>query len=80
MSIQGSKFRPVSWSDIHKPGAPIIGWGISRKAPGEHRYKPCGYQGDIHPFKTEKEAKATCDRLNLESATRAKEERDGRNS
>lgn len=67
MSIQGCKFRPMSWNDISKPGAPIVGWGISRKALGERRYKPCGYQGEIHPFETEKEAKAVCDRLNLEA-------------
>ncbi len=28
---KGSKFRPVSWSDIYKEGAPVVGWGIEEK-------------------------------------------------
>ena len=74
MSTQGNKFRPVSWNDISKPGAPLVGWGISRKAPGERRYKPCGFEGKVHPFKTKKDAKAVCDRLNLEAAQAKKED------
>ena len=58
------KFRPVSWSDITKPGAPIVGWGIERKRPGESRYKPVGYLGEVHPFETKKDAQVVCDELN----------------
>lgn len=58
------KFRPVNWADINQPGAPIIGWGIERKKDGERRYKPVGYNGEIHPFKTKKEAQAVCINLN----------------
>ena len=58
------KFRPVSWSDITKPGAPIIGWGIERKRVGERRYTPVGYQGEVHPFKTKNDAHVLCDELN----------------
>lgn len=66
-SIKGAKFRPVDWSDLSKPGAPVIGWGIERKAPGERRYKPVGYMGKIHPFKTKAEAAAKCRELNKEA-------------
>ena len=62
--IAGSKFRPVHWSDISKPGAPIIGWGLEQKKPGDHRYKPVGYEGQIHPFATKAEAQAKCNELN----------------
>lgn len=62
--IAGSRFRPVSWSDISQPGAPIIGWGIEQKAAGEHRYKPVGYQGEIHPFASKGAAQSKCDELN----------------
>lgn len=58
------KFRPVSWSDIYLPGAPIVGWGIERKKAGERRYRPVGYLGEIHPFTTKKEAQAVCNQLN----------------
>lgn len=62
-----AKFRPVHWSDVNQPGAPIIGWGIERKADGERRYKPVGYKGEIHPFKTKDEAQAVCKKLNSEA-------------
>ena len=58
------RFRPVDWSDLSKPGAPIIGYGIERMKAGERRYKPVGYNGEIHPFKTKKEAQAVCTKLN----------------
>jgi hypothetical protein len=61
------KFRPVDWSDISKPGAPIVGWGIERKKQGERRYRPVGYNGEIHPFKTKQEAQQVCDQLNTEN-------------
>lgn len=67
--IAGSKFRPVHWSDISKPGAPIIGWGIEQKKPGERFYRPCGYEGQIHPFATKADALAICHGLNLLAAT-----------
>ena len=63
------KFRPVNWSDISKPGAPIIGWGIERKKEGESRYKPVGWKGEIHPFKTKKEAQIVCNDLNENGIT-----------
>ncbi len=63
------KFRPVHWSDIYQPGAPIIGWGLERKAQGEHRYKPVAYNGKIYPFKDKKEAQAVCDELNAKGMT-----------
>lgn len=63
-----AKFRPVNWADINQPGAPIIGWGIERKLDGERRYKPVGYNGEIHPFKTKKEAQAVCNDLNAKKA------------
>ncbi len=61
--LRHDKYRPVSWSDISEPGAPILGWGIERKQAGERRYKPVGYQGSIHPFKTKKAAQKVCTAL-----------------
>lgn len=58
------KFRPVHWSDINQPGAPIIGWGIERKKARERFYRPVGYEGKIHPFASKREAQAVCDQLN----------------
>ena len=58
-----TKFRPVHWSDIHKIGAPIVGWGIERKLPTERPYTPVGYHGSIHPFQTKAEAQKVCDEL-----------------
>lgn len=58
-----TKFRPVHWSDISKPGAPIVGWGIERKLATERRYKPVGYHGKIHPFRSKAEAQKVCDEL-----------------
>lgn len=66
--IAGSKFRPVHWSDISKPGAPIIGWGLDEKKAGERRYKPVGHDGQIHPFATKAEAQAKCNELNAAAA------------
>lgn len=67
----GSKFRPVHWSDISKPGAPIIGWGIEEKPAGCRRYTPRGFRGELHPFKTKAEANAICAQLNAQSAALA---------
>ena len=61
------KFRPVHWSDIYQPGAPIIGWGLERKKAGERFYKPIGYNGQIHPFATKKEALEVCAQLNSQA-------------
>lgn len=58
-----TKYRPVHWSDISQPGAPIVGWGIERKLPTERRYKPVGWKGQIHPFTSKSEAQAVCDDL-----------------
>mgnify|MGYP000337795517 CR=1 FL=1 len=66
------KFRPVHWSDLHQVGAPIIGWGIERKAHGENRYKPVGYNGEIHPFKSKQEAQVVCDELNAKALVTTK--------
>jgi hypothetical protein len=63
--ITADKYRPVHWSDINQPGAPIVGWGLERKKAGERYYKPVGYKGEIHPFKTKKEAQAVCNDLNV---------------
>lgn len=65
---KGSKFRPVSWSDIYKEGAPVVGWGIEEKPAGRLRYIPRGYNGQIHPFKSKAEAKTVCDELNAKAA------------
>lgn len=62
--IAGSRFRPVHWSDIGKPGAPIVGWGLEQKAAGQRRYKPVGWNGQVHPFDSKKEAQTKCDELN----------------
>ena len=59
-----TKYRPVSWSDIYQPGAPIVGWGIGRKLSTERRYKPVGWHGKVHPFATKSEAQVVCDELN----------------
>lgn len=66
---KGSKFRPVHWSDISKLGAPIIGWGIEEKPAGKLRYIPRGYNGEVHPFKSKKEAQTVCDSLNEQAAS-----------
>lgn len=58
-----TKYRPLHWSDISKPGAPIVGWGIERKLPTERRYKPVGWKGKIHPFASKSEAQAICNAL-----------------
>ena len=60
----GSKFRPVHWSDISGPKARIVGWGIEEKPAGRRRYELRALDGQIHPFKTEAEAKAACVSLN----------------
>lgn len=65
---KGSKFRPVHWSDISKPGAPIVGWGLEEKPRGKRRYIPRGYNGEAHPFKSKAEAQKVCNYLN-EQAT-----------
>jgi hypothetical protein len=70
VNIIGSKFRPVHWSDLYEPGAPIIGWGIERKQKGKHRYIPVGINGEIHPYKTKKEAQEMCDSLNGQASVK----------
>jgi hypothetical protein len=62
------KFRPVNWADLNQDGAPIIGWGIERKKADERRYKPVGYKGEIHPFKTKHEAQVVRDELSAQSS------------
>jgi len=62
--IAGSKFRPVNWADLSKPGAPVIGWGLEQKKLGERLYRPVGYDGKIHPFASKAEAQTKCDELN----------------
>lgn len=61
-----TKYRPVSWSNIYLPGAPIVGCGIERKLPTERRYKPVGWEGQVHPFTSKAEAQIVCDELNKE--------------
>lgn len=62
--IRGSKFRPVDWSDISKPGCPVLGWGIEEKVQLARRYIPRALDGKIHPFASKKEAQIQCDELN----------------
>jgi len=64
---KGSKFRPVHWSDISKPGAPIIGWGLEEKPAGQRRYIPRGWDGKVCPFTSKKEAQGICDQLNAQA-------------
>ena len=66
---KGSKFRPVHWSDISKPGCPIVGWGLEEKPDGKRRYIPRGYNGEVHPFKSKQEAQTICDSLNEQAAS-----------
>ena len=61
-----TKYRPVHWSDISLPEAPIVGWGIERKLSTERRYKPIGWEGQVHPFASKAEAQIICDKLNTE--------------
>ncbi|MBP8150203.1 MAG: hypothetical protein KAY21_10840 [Limnohabitans sp.] len=62
--LAGCKFRPVAWSDISQPGAPVVGWGIERMGPKERRYMPVAWEGKIHPFASKADASKTCKRLN----------------
>lgn len=59
----GAKYSPNSWSNIHKEGAPIVGWGIAEKLPTERFYKPIAWKGQIHPFATKKDAQKFCNEL-----------------
>lgn len=70
----GSKFRPVHWHDIQSGAAVLIGWGIEEKPPGQRRYTPRGYRGQLHPFKTKGEAQKVCDELNAQAAHPATKE------
>lgn len=60
----GAKFRPVSWDRITSKGAKRVGFGIEAKRVGSRRYTPVGYQGKVHPFNSEREARKVCERLN----------------
>ena len=38
----GARYRACPWSDIHKPGAPVVGYGLQEKLQGERFYRPIG--------------------------------------
>jgi hypothetical protein len=64
----GSKFRPCPWFDIYSEGPGVAGWGIAERVTGKRLYLPRGWNGEIHPFSTKKEAMVLCDRLNAACA------------
>lgn len=57
------RYRPVHWSDLRT--GRVLAWGIERRK-DKGQYRPIGYEGSPHPFKTKAEAQAVCDRLNKE--------------
>lgn len=63
----GAKYRPCEWSDIHKEGCPIIGWGLEEMRAGTRRYIPVGWKGNVVVWQTKAEAVAACKELNREA-------------
>ncbi|WP_182342680.1 hypothetical protein [Comamonas koreensis] len=66
----GARYRVTPWNDISKPGAPLVGYGLSEKKPGERLYKLIAWKGEIHPWKTLATAREAVKLLN-EASDRA---------
>lgn len=62
--MNATKYRPVSYSDITKPGAPIVGWGLERRDAGAFRFYAVAIGGELHPFPTRRVAAAVAQALN----------------
>ena len=60
----GARYRVSPWSDIYKPGAPVVGYGLSEKLQGTRRYMPIGWNGEAHPWATLAEARTEVAKLN----------------
>ncbi|WP_054075935.1 hypothetical protein [Comamonas testosteroni] len=63
----GARYRACPWSDIHKPGAPVVGYGLQEKLQGERFYRPIGWKGEAFPWATLAEARAQAGKLNAEA-------------
>lgn len=62
--MKPAKFKPVPYTDMSDPKNPVVTYGIWRKPPGEHRYKPALYDGKVNPFSNLKDARVAANELN----------------
>ena len=73
-AIQGARYRVCPWSDIYKKDAPVAGYGLDEKGPGEHRYKPVAWKGKAMPWETLAEARHAVSEINELTAPQQKGE------
>ena len=62
--VPGAKYRVCPWYDCYKPGAPLVGYGVSEKLLGKPRYLPIGWNGQIHPWAKLPEARGAVESMN----------------
>lgn len=63
----GARYRVCTWKDIHKPGAPVVGYGLQEKLHGDRFCRPVGWKGEAFPWATLAKARSMAKKLNAEA-------------